>query len=236
MRHHQSICSKTVTRCEVDGSGNKSSEEMKNEICTAGSANCTITAGSQITTKKQVLLQTARAIATNEGGLKTATVRILFDSGSQRSYITDDLRRKLRLNAIKSETLHLNTFGDNKHKKSCQVFYLTLLGRNGSESKTSVLNFPIICSPLPALVDIFDYPHIRELELADYDEGQGPPPHDSIDVLVGSDYYWNFVTGETVCGDFGPIAVKSVFLVGCFPEGPNWLSPKRKDVKGCQRI
>jgi hypothetical protein len=66
------------------------------------------------------------------------------------------------------------------------------------------------CSPLPASVDIFDYPHIRELELADYDEGQGPP-HDSIDVLVGSDYYWNFVTGETVRGDFGPIAVNSVF-------------------------
>ena len=34
-----------------------------------------------------MLLQTARAIATNVDGSNTSTVRILFDSGSQRSYI-----------------------------------------------------------------------------------------------------------------------------------------------------
>ena len=115
MRHHQSICSKTFTRREVDGSGDKSSEETKNEICTAGSTNCTIIthAGSQITNKKQV-----------------------FDSGSQRSYITDDLRRKLRLNAIKSETLHLNTFGDNKRVRIKRGYGLTYDGRTDGWRRT----------------------------------------------------------------------------------------------------
>ena len=51
-----------------------------------------------------------RAVATNEDGSKTCPVRILFDSGSQQSYLTDDLKRKLNLNPIKTETLYLNTF------------------------------------------------------------------------------------------------------------------------------
>ena len=117
----------------------------------------------------------------------------------------------MRLNAIKTETLHLNTFGDNKHqRKSCQVFDLVLRDRANDETQISVLNFPVICSPLPASVDILDYPHIRELELADFVEGQ-VSQHDTIDVLVGSDYYWNFVTGETARGDSVPVAINSVF-------------------------
>ena len=72
------------------------------------------------------------------------------------------------------ETLHLNTFGDNKHqRKSCQVIDLVLRGRANVETQISVLNFPAICPPLPASVDILDYPHIRELDLADFIEGQG---------------------------------------------------------------
>ena len=36
---------------------------------------------------------------------------ILLDNGSQRTYITEDLQRKLRLKPIENETVHLNTFG-----------------------------------------------------------------------------------------------------------------------------
>jgi hypothetical protein len=61
---------------------------------------------------------------------------------------------------------------------------------------------------LPAGIDIHNYPHLRELDLADVSESN---THDSIDILVGSDYYWNFVTGEALRGDSGPTAVHSVF-------------------------
>ena len=57
-----------------------------------------------------VLLQTATAVAINEDQSKSTTVRVLFDSGSQRSYITDGVRRKLGLKSTNIETLHLNTF------------------------------------------------------------------------------------------------------------------------------
>ena len=112
--HHQSICSKGYTPRDSRERPNDNKDE---ETKTEGRTNCTITAGSQIANRKHVLLQTARAIATNVDGLNTLPVRILFDSGSQRSYVTDDLRRKLRLNAIKTKTLHLNTFGDKQTPK-----------------------------------------------------------------------------------------------------------------------
>ena len=50
------------------------------------------------------------------------------------------------------------------------------------------------------------YTHLSSLELADC---PGDTKIDAIDVLVGSDYYWNFVTGETRIGTDGPIAICS---------------------------
>ena len=61
-------------------------------------------------TRDNVLLQTATAIARNEDGSKSTQVKILFDSGSQRSYVTDDLKSKLGLKSAKTEMLHLNKF------------------------------------------------------------------------------------------------------------------------------
>ena len=227
-RHHRFIFSKGYIPHDSPERPNDSKDKDE-ETKTEGRTNCTITAGSQIANRKHVLLQTARTIATNVDGSNTSTVRILFDSGIQRSYITDDLRRKLRLNAIKTETLHLHTFGDNKHqRKSCQVFDLVLRSRANDETQISVLNFPVICSPLPASVDILDYPHIRELDLADFVEGQGSQ-HDTIDVLICSDYYWNFVTGETARGDSGPVAINSVF--GWMLSGKVELT-KRRGARG----
>lgn len=68
----------------------------------------------------------------------------------------------------------------------------------------SALTFPVICSPLPAKA-CTSYAHLDGLELADKPCSSGS----SIDLLIGSDYYWNFVTGETKRGEEGPIAVNS---------------------------
>ena len=51
------------------------------------------------------------------------------------------------------------------------------------------------------------------MELADSAEDP-----DSIDILIGSDHYWDFVTGETIRGEFGPTAVRS--KLGWLLSGP----------------
>ena len=58
--------------------------------------------------KKTVLLQTAKAIiACDMGESNKVTVRILFDSGSQRSYMTESLKHQLKLGTVKKEEVSL---------------------------------------------------------------------------------------------------------------------------------
>ena len=44
-----------------------------------------------------------------------------------------------------------------------------------------------------------NYPHLEDLQLA----GSLNDNCGAIDVLIGSDYYWKIVSGETVRGDCG---------------------------------
>ena len=71
----------------------------------------------------------------------------------------------------------------------------------GAKLELKALTFPVICSSLPLKVDVTKYTHIQALNLA-HDFGEG---HDSIDILIGSDYYWDIVACETE-RDFRPTA------------------------------
>lgn len=226
-RHHQLIChAKSPGESlnshppppEEKSSQSKPETQVPNNTTRVNTAN-TETPTTHLTTatlrsKGSVLLQTATAVATNEDQSKSKTVRILFDSSSQRSYITDSVRRKLGLKSANNETLHLNTFrGGTYQDQRCEVITLPIQTIDSKYVAITVLNFPIICSPLTERVNLQDHLHLQELELADSAESP-----DSIDILIGSDHYWDFVTGETIRGDFGPTAVRS--KLGWLLSGP----------------
>ena len=104
-----------------------------------------------------------------------------------------------RRSAVNSENLHINTFGDTSYRKQkCNVIKLRLQTRNHEEVELYAVNFPVICSPLPSRVNIADYVHLDGLELADNFDNT-----ESSDVLIGSDYYWDFVSGDSIKGDQG---------------------------------
>ena len=56
----------------------------------------------------------------------------------------------------------------------------------------SAMSSPIICTPLPSAIETRKYPHLHNLHLAD----DGSDNKEGIDVLVGSNFYWNIVTDE----------------------------------------
>ena len=116
-------------------------------------------------------------------------------------------KAKLKLEHIKKETLHLNTFGDNKFtRQSCKVYKLVIENKNGGTVvELTTVNFPVICSPLRSRVNI-DYTHLDGLELAD---SSNDNDSDSIDILIGADHYWDVVTGDIVRGESGPTAISS---------------------------
>ena len=218
-RHHQSICKKP------GGERSDSSEaepSASNERATGSDVTLTTTNRSTIA----VALQTATVNVKVAKSASTIQARLLFDSGSQRSYVTKELRQKLKLPALKSEALHLNTFGGSSLKKQkCDTVEL-LLSKGGEEISINAVEFPTICSSLPVEVEVENYPHLKSLKLADDFDKENT----GIDILIGSDYYWEFMTGNVIKGSSGPVAVESKF--GWVLSGT--LEPKQKEAESVE--
>jgi len=102
-------------------------------------------------------------------------------------YVTDTLKNKLHLSVIKVKLEHL--------RHNIVMLCKLLLQKIGSSEYVSIqaLTFSNICFSLRGRIDLDMYPSLCELDLADYTE---PSTHNSIDILVGTDYYWSLVTGE----------------------------------------
>ena len=166
-----------------------------------------------------MLLQTVKAMAVDDVNSKTAQARILLDTRSQRTYITSRLNSRLNLSPVKLETLHLDSFGDKRYtKQQCDVVNLRLEGSQG-EIEISALCFPKICSAVSAKVNINNHAHLQDLKLAE--TGQ-----QDIDVLIGSDYYFDVVCGDVIRGSSGPAAVSSMF--GWVLSGPTSAEESRE--------
>ena len=63
------------------------------------------------TNSGSILLQTAYTKGSNFSTQKEAKVCVLFDTGSQRSYISDELRNYLKLSVLRKERIFIKTFG-----------------------------------------------------------------------------------------------------------------------------
>ena len=213
-KHHQSICSQANSQDKTT-SQNLGRNEAS-QLFDGSPTNTTTTTTNNIKSRQTVLLQTAQAMASRDIDGSSIPVRVLFDSGSQLSYITERLQDQLHLKPFKFEKLHLNTFGTQNYKtQACAVVRLYLKGRpNGESVAISALTSPVICSPLPSAVKVDCYPHLSDLRLAD----ESDTPKGEIDVLIGSNCYWSLVTGEVVKAEEGPVAVQS--KLGWLLSGP----------------
>ena len=105
-----------------------------------------------VNSNTSVLLQTAIGEVSSVNQLHTGlTMRILFDSGSQRSYMTERARNKLNLSAVKSQKLLIKTFGqENEQLKECDVveFCVKGLGVDSSTVQMTAHVVPLICGAL----------------------------------------------------------------------------------------
>ena len=109
---------------------------------------------------KKILLQTAYAKLSSFNSSKTDDARIIFDTGSQKNYVTNDVNKYLHFPTVRTERSFVNTFGN-----------------YGSEPRTVdvvplkfIVNGKIICS------DIYgqnvrhassNYTHLKNIKLAD---------------------------------------------------------------------
>ena len=103
---------------------------------------------------------------------ESTRARILFNTGSQRSFVTEKLSDKLRLKPIKKEILEVTTFGSKQSKRhEYNVVLFTLLGKEACID-TTALELPTFCPPIAAKATyttytLQDYPELSRLDLAD---------------------------------------------------------------------
>ncbi|KAG0422066.1 hypothetical protein HPB47_002089 [Ixodes persulcatus] len=130
-----------------------------------GIPNNVTTAPTTSTGVSSVLLQTTKAWAT--GTTDSALVRVLLDTGSQRTFIKRESSERLRCPVLGTEELTIYTFGNTKRPTHyrCRRVELTLQSQYSTSKVT-----------------------VEALEVLQADTEVG--------VLIGSDVYWKVATGQ----------------------------------------
>ena len=164
-----------------------------------------------VNSDRAILLQTAQALVSNPNVPQhSRNAHLILDCGSQRSYITERLAKELMLVPEGRQTLTIMTFGSNEERRrTCDSVRLSLTLKNGRVMDFVLFTVPMICEalscqPVSFCQETFD--HLIGIDLADPSDGCS---RQEINILVGSDQYWELVTGETRRGKSGPVAVNT---------------------------
>ena len=168
-----------------------------------------------------VALQFARVTVHGSQGVTEATV--MFDTGSDRSYVTQDLVNRVKPKWVDSEPVAFASFGSGKPSKTDlrHIFSVNLQDNHGTDQPLLATAVDVICAPLsrPSLGhDILN--SFGDISFADHYETGSVV---KIDILIGMDSYWRFVLPQVLCSEVADlIAQNSVFgwiVSGCLSSG-----------------
>ena len=153
------------------------------------------------------LLQTAEIILVNLVNNREIKVKTLFDLGSQRSCITDRVKSFLKLIPTIHKNMSISTFRNKK--KELQRVCFNLKTALGNYFYIEALCTGFIFLPLKHQSVEFtekNYSHLQNLNLAD------SGANNDIYLFIGSDYYWDLVTGKVKTGKPGErVAIETLF-------------------------
>ncbi|KAF8774818.1 hypothetical protein HNY73_017331 [Argiope bruennichi] len=139
---------------------------------------------------------------------RSLTIRGLFDTGAQRSFIKKDIVDKLGLEPVDQEMLSHGLLGGSETKqKSHNVYNITLQSLcSNFRHNISVLDEKKICGAIPRVSnpDIFPILKRKNIELSD--TGEDTP---EIDLLIGADYLGVLLTGSIEHIDKNLVAIKT---------------------------
>ena len=225
-RHHISVCrgSKDYTKeSKHNAISQKNPDDVVDETQKSDKGASEVTSNKNQETKQMftpvergsILLQTASVRAFS--GNRSCQLRLLFDSGSQRTFISLKAAEKLKCDVISNENISVSTFGTERwNNRLMNIVSLYLVADSGDYTEIHALVTDIITAPLKIRVqqNWNEFKCLKDLKLADeINDGSVL----DIDVIIGNDYYGELVTGEVLKGA-GPIAMNSKF--GWLISGP----------------
>ncbi|XP_042142954.1 uncharacterized protein LOC120837386 [Ixodes scapularis] len=144
--------------------------------------------------KPAVLLQTVTAWVESKNRRKLA--RILFDSGSQRSFIIEELSRGLGCKLLGTEVLTVGVFGGKTSEQTYRRVQVILSNRlTGQTYEIDALETRSICEQELPGPDEDILVNMEELGLTVGDDLNGLECN-GVGILLGSEHYWGCVTGR----------------------------------------
>ena len=147
-KHHISICNEPQQQTTKREAA-KPEHQQKNEpepLPKNSPANANkehVGVAHALNPNTQILMQSAIAQVSKHPNGHYHQARLLFDTGSHRTFITEDMRIKLNLEPVYKESLHVTTFGSNQSKKTnYDVVTFNLLSRKKTLVSTPSLPQP----------------------------------------------------------------------------------------------
>ena len=205
--HHSSICLRNVVDKVLP------SASMPPALISTTSCAKNVESGGR------AALQTAQALVVNKDHKVRA--RVLFDTGSHKTFVTQRVADNLSIVPVRKECLAIRTFGSGKVKESTRdVVELKLMPLNGEKSAMTINAFVVphiseICNVHPEIVK-YEHPHLTNIWFSDVCPSQDLL---AVDILVGIDFFHLFQEDKVVRGKHDePVAVKT--KIGWVLSGP----------------
>ncbi|GFN80939.1 tigger transposable element-derived protein 6 [Plakobranchus ocellatus] len=136
-------------------------------------------------------MQVVKAKLQSKGG-EIVEANVLFDGGSDRSFVAQDLVKKLDLKKSGEKTFSFSGFGDAESgpRTKRKVYNLELGGVNVQLAGIDTLCAEMYRAPVPRqVISKFNVEFTEDFEV-------GRPI--KVDILIGLDYYWEVVSPERV--------------------------------------
>ena len=155
------------------------------------------TESGMIAIGEKVIMQTA--LMAIKGNDSIVTTRALFDTGSTRSYVTEEVTNSLKLKPIEEQTFSIYAFGDTKPKqKTAPIVELKILTRFGKLIKikatvTKQISGPLQRTPLQLknqrmLKQKYDLADTLPSQIETYTLG----------ILIGNNHYFDITLDKRV--------------------------------------
>ena len=193
--HHRSLCPQKF------GTPHRESAKLADEMPVQPDESVN-TENSLISSGEMVLMQTALANIKNPDNGYKQNVRILLDSGSQRTYITETLARRLNLKMGDRDDIMLVTFGSEKPQRiRPPTTKLDIMLKDGSTLRINANVVPQIAGSIQRRPV-----NHKSFQNWEYLWGEFPLADDlpkeietsSIDLLIGNDYYLDIILPQKI--------------------------------------
>ena len=147
----------------------------------------------------RIALQTAQAMVKGD---RQQRVRVLFDSGSHKSYVTAKTADRAGLTVVRKELLGLSTFGQKvKETEVREVVRFDVIPlRCGKVLSLEAYVVPVISRIRNEHIEVVkhNFPHLKKLWFSDVNKTADEL---EVDLLIGSDHLWNFQNGRIIRGE-----------------------------------